>query len=233
VVPKLKKINPAITTAVSNMCSSLREDEDFLFSTAKKIYTLCLREYWLDKELLTLQHPAVCKRVISLYLAEQFGATCDNFHLEKCLEILKRGGRTGLSGNLSAECSADRFFVIRNGEKILQNPGYKVETKKYTLENLTKINNLFLKNAIDCDKIEGSLVVRVKNEGDAIRLNNRNCTKSLKKLFNELKIPKELREYIPVAADDGGIVWVYGVGIDGRVAIDENTKTAIEFVTTK
>ena len=99
------------------------------------------------------------------------------------------------------------------------------------LENFSNVNKLFLKNAVDCDKINGRLTVRTRNASDEIRLLGRGCTKSLKKLMNELKIPQELRDVIPVAADDDGVVWIYGIGVAERVAVDQNTKKAIEFIT--
>ena len=64
---------------------------------------------------------------------------------------------------------------------------------------------------------------------DEIRLVGRNCTKTLKKLFNELQIPQELRDSLPVAADEGGVVWIYGVGVSERVAVDQNSLNLVEF----
>ncbi len=231
-VPLLKSINPNVGQTVAAMCANLREDEEFLFSTAKKIYTLCNRETYLDAELLALQPSAVIKRVIALYLEERFNTNADSLHLESCKKILLSGGRTSLSGNLSAVCQGERFFVVSESEKNIPHTEFTVETREICLENDTKINKLFLKNAIDCGKIIGSLVVRTRMPADEIRLKGRNCTKLLKKLFNELKIPDDMREIIPVAADEMGVVWIYGIGVAERVCIDENTKTAKEFVVT-
>ena len=94
-----------------------------------------------------------------------------------------------------------------------------------------KINNLLAKNSIDCDTIVGDLKVRTRLESDSIKMRGRNCTKSLKKLFNELKIPKEERDKIPVAADDEGIVWIYGVDVSERNAITAKTQRIAEFKT--
>ena len=55
--------------------------------------------------------------------------------------------------------------------------------------------------------------------------------KTVLKLMNELKIPQELRDVIPVAADDNGVLWIYGVGVAERAMINKNTKKAIEFIT--
>ena len=82
---------------------------------------------------------------------------------------------------------------------------------------------MLLNNSLDCDKIMGKLVIRTRMPGDSIRLKGRNCTKTLKKLMNELEIPKSYRDKIPVIADDNGVIWVYGIGTAQRCAVTEKT----------
>ena len=64
----------------------------------------------------------------------------------------------------------------------------------------------------------------IKLPGDSVRLAGRGCTKTLKKLMNELKIPNELRDSVPVLADDDGVIWVYGAGTASRCAVNEKTE---------
>ena len=59
--------------------------------------------------------------------------------------------------------------------------------------------------------------------GDSIRLKGRGCTKTLKKLMNELSVPKEQRDIIPLIADDKGVIWIYGIGTAQRCAVTEKT----------
>ena len=96
-----------------------------------------------------------------------------------------------------------------------------------------KINNLLLKNAIDCDKIVGKLTVRTWQSGDTITFSHRNVTKPLKKLFSEDKLEMSLRKALPVIADDKGVVWVHTYGVDKRVCADENTKFVYNVVCEK
>ncbi|MBO7179700.1 MAG: tRNA lysidine(34) synthetase TilS [Clostridia bacterium] len=104
--------------------------------------------------------------------------------------------------------------------------GYSIKSELY--ENISqKVNDLLLDNLIDCDTIYGNLVLRTREEGDKITLRKRNVTKTLKKLFIEENIPKEEREKIPVIADDNGIVWVFGFGVNKKNAKTENTKNIL------
>ena len=86
---------------------------------------------------------------------------------------------------------------------------------------------MLLKNSFDYDKITGSAVIRTRCEGDKIRLANRGITKSLKKIFCEETIRKEIRNRLPEIADDKGVIWVYGIGVSERVKVDDNTKNII------
>ena len=64
-------------------------------------------------------------------------------------------------------------------------------------------------------------------DGDRFTLHKRNVTKSLKKLFNELSVPVEERDTLPVLCDDDGIVWVYSVGVCRRCHITDSSRNII------
>ena len=231
VVTALKEINPSVNKTVAAMCSSLREDEEFLNTSAKRVYALVKRDDFLDAELLKIQPPSIIKRVIAFYMEEDLSLKTDALHLENCKNIILSGGKTSMNGGITALCKNGRFYFSLNTASGKEQ-NYFVEQREIIVKNFSNVNNLFLKNSVDCDKIDGKLTVRTREPSDKIRLLGRNCTKSLKKLMNELKTPEELRDIIPVASDECGVVWVYGVGVDERVAVDENTKKAIEFITT-
>jgi len=58
--------------------------------------------------------------------------------------------------------------------------------------------------------VQGNMVVRCRQAGDTIRLSG--GTKSLKKLFIDRKIPANLRQQIPVIADEIGVLGVWNIG---------------------
>ena len=88
-----------------------------------------------------------------------------------------------------------------------------------------------MKNAFDYDKIHGVAVIRSRREGDQINLTG--CTKTLKKLFNETKVPVHLRKTVAVIADDDGVLWVEGFGADRRAKITEETGTVAVIKTSR
>ena len=127
-----------------------------------------------------------------------------------------------------------KHAVVLDGVLKIENPQNKVDCVNFKVEfvksqndlfeNNQKVHNLLLKNILDCDKIVGQLKLRVRESGDTIRLKNKNCTKTLKKLYCEYKIPLAEREALPVLVDDKGIVWVHKIGVAERAAADQKSK---------
>lgn len=225
VIPVLKSVNASAEKAAARAVISLREDEELLSSLADSyIDKNCENGYLNIKADVS---PAVLKRAIKKYAeCNVTGLFLDSNHINSIYSLCLNGGRTSLPCDTSATIENGKLFIgesPENGKK----PSFKVitEIKDNTFfENGEKVNNLLLNNSIDCDKIVGELILRTRLPGDSIRLAGRGCTKTLKKLMNELKIAKNLRDSIPVLADDGGVVWVYGAGTANRCAVNEKTE---------
>ena len=90
-------------------------------------------------------------------------------------------------------------------------------------KNSYKIKKYSLKEAFDYDTIQNVAFIRSRKEGD--RADIHGGTKTLKKLFNEEKIPPELRDGVAVVADSAGVVWVEGLGAARRARLADSTKT--------
>ncbi len=78
---------------------------------------------------------------------------------------------------------------------------------------------------IDEGKLPKTAVFRFRKEGDRIRRFG-GGQKSLKKFFNEEKIPPKERAHLPLIADGNEVYVVCGVEISELVKIDENTRRA-------
>ena len=77
---------------------------------------------------------------------------------------------------------------------------------------------------LDADKISGKINVRARQSGDRITLAGRQCTKTLKKLFTEKKIPLEMRSQLPVFADADRVIFIPGIGISKDCMLTNKTK---------
>ncbi|MDO4566630.1 MAG: tRNA lysidine(34) synthetase TilS [Oscillospiraceae bacterium] len=136
------------------------------------------------------------------------------------LEILRRDGQTKARGEL--------YVPLTEGENVFCE-GRAVVLRRLSQAEFKNFNSFDLNNAADCAKIYGNIVARSRRAGDRFSSRLRNCTKSLKKLFNERGIEPEKRDLIPVVCDDRGIVWLGGEGVSRERAATEETREIIVF----
>ncbi|MBI4565783.1 MAG: tRNA lysidine(34) synthetase TilS [Planctomycetes bacterium] len=84
-------------------------------------------------------------------------------------------------------------------------------------------NKDFTEEILDLEKIHGPLVVRLRRRGDTFNpLGARGSTK-LKKFFIENKIPKTIRDRVPLVSDTDRILWVVGYRLANEVRITDDT----------
>ncbi len=225
-VPVLREINPALETAVSRAVQSFAQDSDFLEKTAAAELEKRLLNNELSTENFSKLHRAVAIRALRGFYEKTVGASPDFLHLRELYGIAVSGGRVSVSGGKYAVSLNGKLGICDEAEFSAQNRYCTEISEKVNVlfKKGEKVNGLFLKNAIDCDKIVGKLVVRTRMPGDKIKLSEGSGTKTLKKLFCEKKIPVSERESVPVAADENGVVWVFGQGTALRCRVDENSK---------
>lgn len=230
IVPVLKEINPAVETAVLRTSESLCE-----VSVAMKDGALAfLSENSTEKGLCLerfhdLQKP-LAKNVLKIYTEEKIEASLENVHIASLYEKAISGGRTSLPKDYYGVVRKNFLIFEKKGENGKSDVEFKLSFNEKTVEayeKFKKINNLFLNNCLDCDKIIGKTVLRTRQSGDKIRLAGRGCTKSLNKLFNEEGVDPALRDRLPVLSDDKGIIWIYGFGAAQRCALSQKTKRVL------
>lgn len=222
IIPKFKKINPSFESAALRAAESLREDEDFISEIAKSEFKKRFKKNELDVSEFDKLNIAVKKRIVYEFVYKTTGIKPDSLHISELLTVCKTGGRRTVAKNAEYVSNGKNLRLLSEVK-----PEFATEIKSEThefLKNNKKVNNLLLNTAVDCDKIVGELRVRTRISGDKIRLRGRNCTKSLKKLFNECCVPVEERDFLPVVCDDMGPVFISGIGVAERCALSESTE---------
>jgi len=255
VIPVFRGINPRFTEAAAVTAELSRADEEYLCALADEFITeqgICAPidnatagNASLDAGELQRLPFAVSSRVVRRLC----GGKLSFRHVKAVL------GLCG-SGNASARLSLPGITVVKEYSRIVFDFGQAsradgfetvfpedgesvmipalnlaVSCKSVLLDagcavsdTINKSFTSFLfKNANIC----GKMTVRSRREGDSVRLLGHNCTKTLKKLFIERRIPVRSRALVPVIADDHGVLAIYGIGMGDR-AVPEPGDAAIQ-----
>lgn len=210
VMPLLRKENPRLAENLSAMALSLREDETAL-------ETLTVTEP--DAEVLRGVPAAVRSRSIAAFLKRNGVKEPEAEHIaltEKLIFSNKPSAKADLPGGVTVAREYGKLTVLDNTaplETMVLPINGTVELPRIGLRVLCSPAEEIVDTPEDFTVIpQGPIVLRCRQEGDALRRSG--GTKSLKKRFIDRKIPASRRHLIPVAADEGGILGVYGFGAD-------------------
>lgn len=222
IIPLMLKVNDNFYGNIKTFTENISQDNDFINKYTDEIYPSVVTDEGLKISALNEYHLSVKKRVLMRYFSEN-GLTLDFFHINSVLRLLNVNSKTQIKGD---------YFAVSDGKylRIADFSLNKSEIKFPFITQVLKNSEFDNKNVdffCDCDKIVGSVSVRSRENGDKIKPYKRNCTKTLKKLFNELKIPEESRSGIGIVTDDNGVIGVIGYCVDERVAVTPETKNIL------
>ena len=208
VMPLLKQENPKLAENLSAMALRLRQDEAALAQAP---------EYRV--EILRQMPQAMRLRAVAADLESWGVPEPEAAHLELVEKLIfseNPSARADLPGGITVcrnyglleryqpETAMTPVVLNCPGETVIENLGIRVICEES--ETLTCEADAFTV----CPK--GQLILRSRHSGDEMRLGG--GTKSLKKLFVDRKIPAAKRMAVPVIADDGGVVGVFGIGVN-------------------
>lgn len=228
IISDFKELNPSFESTFARFIESVNQDEEFIEHEANKCFDMSFKDNTLQLKHLTKFHPSIVKRAIIKFVS-LYDLSLDDKHLNALYGLTIKAGRQQIKGNYFAISDKKRFRIALFEEKIDFDSivvNKKITSREDFLNNCEQYQKEFAFYC-DYDKINGELEIRERDEGDEITLANRNVTKSLKKLYNELKIPVEDRDDIPVICDEKGIIGIYGYCCDERVKIDNTTNSVM------
>ncbi len=239
IVKEFIAINSSFEKCAERCVSSINEDEAFLSSLADECIENARRSGGYDAETLSKAPNPVKKRAIIKIAEECVGVTPEYKFAESICNLLEGQGKVQINGGVTVRVrkgildfpeEADEDAVSEFVDGKAEFFGSVIETEIVNIKEINNLQNISkqgLEYYLDCDKIIGVPVVRSRQAGDRISLKSRGCTKTLKKLFNELEISPEKRNKVVVVADEKGVVLVEGAGFDSRVAVTNTTEKVL------
>ena len=228
VLPVLKELNPKLCENAFATTRLLRADAGCLDAMAYSFLEKNRGEIiWGGLKRLPT---AVQSRVVR-QAAGEYGPRLTRSQTEKILALPPQGA-LDLPGGVIARREYDKLLIQRKldmaptfTEKTLA-PGQTVALEEIGLEvscslvpDNGKIHSSVTTFYFKSEMICGTICIRPRRSGDSLRTRP-GKGRSLKRLFIDAKLPRDRRELVPVAADDAGVLGVFGFGQDTRCAPD-------------
>jgi tRNA(Ile)-lysidine synthase len=232
IIPLLLELNSAATRNISRAARLLREDDEFLDGQARKFIAERGEKNSLPAQELAALPVPIASRVIRHMCARSVSEGQVSSVLELCGENMS-GRSVDVTGarvtrefdrllfSPEAAQSIEKTEIYAGMPPILAGD-YEICCER--LQNCIEVHSSLTTFFFKYENIYGKMFVRSRQPGDEIRLIGRGCTKSLKKLFAEKRLPLSERDGVPVIADEKGVIAVFGFGVAERCRAEEGSE---------
>ena len=248
--------NPNIKNVLCRTSEILQSESELLDKIAEENLSTCvinchpsIIEINIDN--FKKQHLAIQRRILRLCIANVAGNICYVCfeRIESILNLISNGKPNCtliLPHNVEVIKSYDKLIIRKttsdgdftefeyelNVPGITELPRLKsvIVTKvdgNFTVESQNRFQEVF-----DFEKIKQPLRVRNRRHGDRFQPLGMCGEKKLKDFFIDTKVPKKLRDRIPILVSDDEILWVVGYRMSDRFKITDSTrqKLAVSFI---
>jgi len=255
IIPVLEKISPKATVLLAKSAELLREDEKLLDDLTDNLLEKCLypagdfsRKENIRLHILTLLKTpeAMQKRIIRAALLRLGGLQdISQSHITQIINLAscQTGKETHLPGGLRAR--RDYEFLLLFFENTEKSKGFcfdiPIDTPvfipalnrhirasvKFPCTTSSVNSSEMCTKYFNYDRINGTLQLRTRHSGDRIAIFGVG-NKKLKDEFCDRKIPRDLRDTIPLLAIGGDILWIIGQDrVSGAYMPEPNGKVLV------
>ena len=237
IIPVMNEICERATKHIAETANGLAEIENYLEDETNKVWNESVikkeEKYLISDKVFTV-HPAIKKRVIHKALKETSGRAKDisSVHIEAIINLYSL--QVGKKRNLIYDITAVREY--EGVSLFIAKETTKEDAKLCDLVLIEVKERDFSQNIpvsmytkwFDYDKITNCPVVRFRQPGDFLYINESNDRKLLSDYMINEKIPGDKRDSIPLLADGNHILWVVGYRISSAVKISDKTTKIME-----
>ena len=259
ILPYIKEhFNEDIIKTLNRTAVLLQKDNEFLESESLKVYQkYCIEydEYFIIKKDAFTNHDSIVSRMLRNALIRYSNQPYD-FEMKHIYEIMDLARKdTGKAVNLPKNILVENIYgdiYIKNKsnqKKIYSNEvrlnKFDIGNKKIDFQdffikftvmendkNLNLKENKFIKY-FEFDKIEDEIILRTREDGDRMIPLGMKGSKKVKDIFIDMKIPKDLRDLIPILCFDNKIAWVIGVRTSEEYRISNNSKNILKVIVSR
>jgi len=241
-IPLLRTLSPTATDKIATTMSLLRDEETWLTALSQKSFRETAEsrngELRFDGALLAQTPPALRRRLLRLAIAELTGSDL-NIDYKTVRSIVDKtlagGGATNLSGGGQALMSGGDLIITRalapfksvlidsaGGQAQIDHAIISVTIAPLPTVGLPPEKGVLL---VDADKIDWPLEIRPRQPGDWFVPLGMAGKKKLHDFLVDEKVPRRLRDSVPIFVDRNKLAAVGNLRIDERVKITETTNS--------
>ena len=230
VIPRLETVNDHVVEHIGLLCEDIEEVTGYL---TKQIEDACLRctrkidhGFEIDCNKIKKENTWIQKQIFKTVLEKTAGKKKDleRRHIEDLIKL--SGNGTGKTISLPYKMLAEKNYQYIKVYK--QNISDKQKIKGRLLcEEITDLTNIKENDCIkiiDYDRIGTEIQMRCRKPGDFFIFDKKNKRKSISRYFIDEKVPRELRDQMPLVADGNHIVWIVGRRVSEYYKITDSTK---------
>ena len=243
ILPRLEQnVNAQAVRHMADAAALLQEDLAVLEQMAVRALDEARTEEGLSVKILSEMPKALQHRVWKQFF-ETLGVRQDlaQIHYEQLDQLLtgESGCRVDLPHGISLERSYDTILRWNDPEEIkafrIPQVPWHGRIDRFALElDVSFVENVkfsgFSENlytkTFDYDTIKDTLVLRTRMPGDYLTMAG--GRKKLKEYMIDEKIPRHLRDQVPLLADGNHILWVIGHRMSDGCKLSEHTKRAVQ-----
>ncbi len=211
-----KNFNSAFKNSLSRLSSALNDDRDYMWQqTSEAMRTVCREDGAADVTALRAFHRSIRARVI-MRMAETAGLK----------EDVTMAHIRAIDGLVCKNSPSGRISLPAGFEAVFEYGSLRI-TDRDSAKQPEAAAGRRLTAVFDADEIrkahpDSEIVIRTRQPGDYIHIGT--GTKKIQDLFVDLKIPKDKRDRIRMAAADSEILWVAGYRYSSRYKVTADTK---------
>ncbi|MCF0134458.1 MAG: tRNA lysidine(34) synthetase TilS [Blautia sp.] len=233
VLPMLQReVNHRAVEHISGLAGMASLAEDYLMQQGEKLLEQCT----MDQEGIHFPDAFFAEhRICQIYAVqiglERLSKSRKDFtakHIEEILELATKetGKRQTLPYNLAAFRDYEGITIKNlNNKEMMESYGFEMCYFPYVNQ---KICEKKYTKWFDCDKMKGALEVRKRKTGDYMIVDSFGMKKKLTRIMIDDKVPRELREKLPVLALGSEVIWFPGGRINEKYKVTSETKRIIQ-----
>lgn len=246
-IPYIKEnFNQNIVDTLWRLSQSSKLDVSYLDEVVEEKYKLVMKyeskhSIILNRLVFAEENPSIKARLLRKSIEKIHGSMqgIGEVHISSLVELFdsnETGKKIDLPNDIVGKTSYDNLIIERKsvektddfecnltkGENVFTEIGVSIHISVYTDKlSVGKSKN---KKLFDFDKVMGKLRIRNRKNGDRLVPFGMKGSKKVKDYFIDNKVPRDLRDRIPILADDENIIWIIGYGISDLYKVTDETK---------